>query len=75
MSRSQSRPSPHFSQRAFCNLVQSSALRVGPNRGKTPKSCPFKNEGIPEVHNSQHAILVYIDSHHTPGFGYFRPSH
>src|SRR5271155_5708812 len=24
------------------------ALRVGPNRGKTPKSCPFKNEGIPE---------------------------
>ena len=23
-------------------------LRVGPNRGKTPKSCPFKNEGIPE---------------------------
>src|SRR5271154_1232669 len=26
------------------------ALRVGPNRGKTPKSCPFKNEGIPEMH-------------------------
>src|SRR5271168_2559881 len=25
------------------------ALRVGPNRGKTPKSCPFKNEGIPET--------------------------
>src|SRR5271168_1853671 len=25
------------------------ALRVGPNRGKTLKSCPFKNEGIPEV--------------------------
>src|SRR5271156_2553497 len=25
------------------------ALRVGPNRGKTPKSCPFKNEGIPEA--------------------------
>src|SRR5271156_2042021 len=24
------------------------ALRVGPNRGKTPKSCSFKNEGIPE---------------------------
>src|ERR1700688_3048061 len=22
------------------------ALRVGPNRGKTPKSCPFKNEGF-----------------------------
>src|SRR5271154_5878521 len=25
------------------------ALRVGPNRGKTPKSCSFKNEGIPEA--------------------------
>src|SRR5271163_4975348 len=24
------------------------ALRVGPNRGKTSKSRPFKNEGIPE---------------------------
>src|SRR5271163_515074 len=25
------------------------ALRAGPNRGKTPKSCSFKNEGIPEL--------------------------
>ena len=52
-------PSPHFSQRAFCNrwsLARDQcasqpicALRVGPNRGKTPKSCSFKNEGIPET--------------------------
>jgi hypothetical protein len=52
-------PSPHFSQRAFCDrwsLARDQcasqpicALRVGPNRGKTPKSCSFKNEGIPET--------------------------
>src|SRR5271154_1220548 len=33
----------HCASRPIC------ALRVGPKRGKTPKSCPFKNEGIPEM--------------------------
>src|SRR5277367_5058982 len=44
--------------RVRCASQPICALRVGPNRGKTPKSCPFKNEGIPESMDDSRARWI-----------------